>query len=205
MVLKELIQDMYKRGLDQLLVLHLTNESAILGYVSYDKGKLMIRDRGLLGKELKPARLAPCWDYGLLGCLYNTDKFEWNSLTFCGLELTDMPVNLSSTRQGALYAAENQYGENLINFNGSVYRGYQLMLDNHHLPVITLKPINTKTGEVGLAVCDLRAAPIDLAIIRKVNDIVRESIEKQLLLEVEDVQVNSEKFDEMFGDFLPKN
>jgi len=25
------------------------------------------------------------------------------------------------------------------------------------------------------------------------------------LLEVEDVQVNSEKFDEMFGNFLPKN
>jgi hypothetical protein len=205
MVLKELIQNMFMQGVGQLLVLHITKESVLLGHVSYEKGKLMIRDRGLLGKELKPARLIPCWDYGLLGCLYSTDKYEWNSLTFCGLEQTDMPVDLSDTRQGALHAAENQYGENLINFTGSIYRGYQLMLENHYLPVVTLKPINTKTGEAGLAVCDLRAAPIDLAIIRKVNDIVRESIEKQLLLGVEDVQVNSEKFDEMFGDFLPKN
>jgi hypothetical protein len=205
MILKELIHDMFMRGLGQLLVLHLTNERVFLGHVSYEKGKLMIRDRGLLDDGVKPAQLAPCWDYGLLGCLYNTNKFEWNSLTFCGLEQTDMPVDLSDTRQGALHAAQNQYGENLINFIGSVYRGYQLMLDNHHLPVVTLKPINTRTGEVGLAVCDLRAAPIDLAIIRKVNDIVRESIEKQLLLEVEDVQVNSEKFDEMFGNFLSNN
>lgn len=97
-----------------------------------------------------------------------------------------------------------QYGENLVNFTGSVYRGYQLMLDNHYLPVVTLKFIKTKTGESGLAVGDLRAAPIDLSIIRKVNEIVRKSIAKQLLLEVEDVQVNAEKFDEMFEKFLPK-
>ncbi len=204
MILKELIHHMFMRGLGQLLVLHLTKESVFLGHVSYEKGKLMIRDRGLLGNGVKPAQLAPCWDYGLLGCLYSTDKFEWNSLTFCGLEQTEMPVDLNDARQGALFAAQNQYGENLINFTGSVYRGYQLMLDNHYLPVITLNLINTKTGEAGLAVSDLRAAPIDLAIIRKVNDIVRESIEKQLLLEVEDVQVNSEKFDEMFGNFPPR-
>ncbi len=203
MILKELIQDMFKRGLGQHLVLHITNESVFLGHVSYEKGKLMIRDRGLLGK-VKPAQLVPCWDYGLLGCLYSTDKFEWDGLTFSGLEQIDMPVDLSSTRQGALLAAENQYGENLINFTGSVYRGYQLMLDNHHLPAVTLKMIKTKTGESSLAVGDLRAASIDLSIIRRVNDIVRESVEKQLLLEVEDVQVNSEKFDELFGNFLPK-
>lgn len=203
MALKELIHDMFMRGLGQLLVLHITSENAILGHVSYEKGKLMIRDRGLLGK-VKPAQLAPCWDHGILGCLYSTDKFEWNSLTFCGLEQTDMPVNLSDTRQGAMFAAENQYGENLVNFTGSVYRGYQLMLDNHYLPVVTLKPINVKAGENGLAVGDLRAAPIDLSVIRKVNDIVRESIEKQLLLEVEDVHINPEKFDQMFGDFIAK-
>lgn len=203
MALKELIHDMFMRGLGQLLVLHITSENAILGHVSYEKGKLMIRDRGLLGK-VKPAQLAPCWDHGILGCLYSTDKFEWNSLTFCGLEQTDMPVNLSDTRQGAMFAAENQYGENLVNFTGSVYRGYQLMLDNHYLPVITLKSINIKSGENGLAVGDLRAAPIDLSVIRKVNDIVRESIEKQLLLEVEDVQINPEKFDEMFGNLIAR-
>jgi hypothetical protein len=203
MQLAQLIHRMFMQGLGQLLVLHITSDNALLGHVSYEKGKLMIRDRGLLGK-VKPAQLAPCWDYGILGCLYSTDKHEWNSLTFCGLEQTDMPVNLSDTRQGAMFAAENQYGENLVNFVGSVYRGYQLMLDNHYLPVITLKSIKTKSGEYGLAVGDLRAAPIDLSVIRKVNDIVRESIEKQLLLEVEDVQINPEKFDQLFGNLIAK-
>jgi hypothetical protein len=203
MVLTELIHNMFMAGLGQLLVLHITKDSVFLGHVSYEKGKLMIRDRGFLN-GVKPAQLAPCWDHGLLGCLYGTDKYEWNSLTFCGLEQTDMPVNLSDTRQGAMFAAENQYGENLVNFTGSVYRGYQLMLDNHYLPVVTLKLIKTKTGESGLAVGDLRAAPIDLSIIRNVNEIVRESIAKQLLLEVEDVQVNAEKFDEMFGNLIAK-
>jgi hypothetical protein len=195
---------MFMQGLGQLLMMHITGKNLILGYVSYEKGKLMIRDTGLLG-NVKPAQLAPCWDYGLLGCLYSTDKFEWNSLTFCGLEQTDIPVELSDTRQGAMFAAENQYGENLINFTGSVYRGYHLMMENHYLPVVILKSIKIKTGESGLAVGDLRAAPINLSIIRRVNDIVRESFEKQLLLEVEDIQVNSEKFDEMFRSFLPKS
>ena len=199
-----LINQMFMQGLGQLLVLHTTEERVFLGYVSFEKGKMMIRDRGLL-EGVKPAQLAPCWDYGFLGCLYATDKNEWQSLTFCGLEHCDMPPNLSDTRQGAMFSAENQYGENLVNFIGSVYRGYQLMLDNHYLPVVTLNKIRTKTGETGFSVGDLRAAPIDLSTIRKVNDIVRESVEKQLLLEVEDIQVNDEKFEEMFGKLMPNN
>ena len=203
MATSQLINQMFMQGLGQHLVLHTTENRIYLGYLSYEKGKLMIRDRGLLD-SVKPAQLAPCWDYGFLGCLYTTNKHEWQSLTFCGIEHCDMPPNLSDTRQGAMFSAENQYGENLVNFTGSVYRGYQLMLDNHYLPVVTLKSMKTKTGESGLAVGDLRAAPIDLSIIRKVNDIVRESIERQLLLEVEDLQMNEEKFEEMFGKLMPK-
>lgn len=204
MEISKLIQKMFTQGLGQHLILHIAGERIYLGYLSYEKGKLVIRDKGFL-EGVKPAQLAPCWDYGLLGCVYSTRKFEWQSLTFSGLEHCDIPPNLSDTRQSALYAAENQYGENLVNFTGSVYRGYQLMLDNHHLPVILLKPMKIKSGETGLAVSDLRAASIDLGIIRNVNEIVRDAVEKQLLLGVEDVQVNPDQFEEMFGSFLAKN
>ena len=203
MAISNLINQMFMQGLGQLLILHTTPDRVFLGYISYEKGKLMIRDRGLLD-GVKPAQLAPCWDYGFLGCMYSTKNYEWQSLTFCGLEHCDMPPNLSNTRQGAMVSAENQYGENLVSFIGSIYRGYQLMMDNHYLPVVTLKNIKTKTGETGLAVGDLRAAPIDLSTIRRVNDIVRESVEKQLFLEVENIQVNDKKFEEMFGDLIPK-
>ena len=199
----KLIARMFMRGLGQLLVLHTTPDRVYLGYLSFEKGRLMIRDKGLL-EGVKPAQLAPCLDYGFLGALYTTQQFEWQSLTFCGIEHCDTPPNLSNTRQGAMFAAENQYGENLVNFVGSIYRGYQLMLDNHYLPVVTLKYMKIKSGESGLAIGDLRSAPIDLSIIRKVNDFVRDSIEKQLLLEVEDIQLNEEKFEQMFGNLIQK-
>lgn len=199
----EIIQNLFLRGLGQLLVLHVHEKRIYLGYISYEKGKLLIRDAGLLD-GVEGFQLAPCWDYGLLGCLFYSDKYEWDSLSFCGLEHCKSPVNLSETRQGALWAAVNQYGENLIDFVGSVYRGYQLMLHSNYLPVITLRPMQTKIGSTGLAVGDLRTAPIDLSIISKVYEIVNSSVEKSLMLGLEDLDVNSDDFDKMFAQYLKK-
>ncbi|MEJ2093720.1 MAG: hypothetical protein P8X93_00670 [Gammaproteobacteria bacterium] len=200
--LNELVHGLFLQGLGQLLVLNVDNKETLLGNISFEKGKLTMRDNGHL-RDVKPEIMAPCWESGLMGGVYTSKvKQEWESLTFCGPAHCELPINLSKTRQGALQVAENEFGDNLSTFFGSVYRAYQLMLDNHYLPVVMLKPVKIKTGEFGLGVCDLRAAPIDLNVIRKVNDALRESIARQTELGVEDMDLTSENFGKMFGAYL---
>ena len=198
-----LIVSLFKQGLGELLVLHVTDKSVCLGNVVMEKGRVLLKDKGYL-TGLRPAQLAPCWEGGILGMVAESGGHEWQSLTFYGLERCDLPVDLGKTRHGALVAAQNQYGESLIDFVGSVYRSYRLMLDNHFLPVVLLSEVNSKEGAPGLAVGDLRMVPMDLSVIRNLNDVVRKSVEKRLVLDVEDLEVKAEVFDELFGQYLKK-
>lgn len=113
-------------------------------------------------------------------------------------------MDLSKTRHLALAAAENQYGDHLIDFMGSVYQGFQLMLENHFLPVVLVTQICIESGECGLAVTDLRAAPLPISIIQTVNNVVNESIKKHLTFAVDDMQVMPEQFDRIFHDYFAK-
>lgn len=201
MAANDLILELFGRGLGELLVLHARKDEVYLGNVVLEKGRLVIKDQGLL-PGFKPAQLEPCREEGILGMITVSQNKVWESITFNGLQRCDLPVDLGKTRHGALTAAANQYGESLIDFVGSVYRGYQLMLDHHFLPVVMLWEIRTREGQRGLAVCDLRVVPMDLGIIRKINDVVRKSVEKQLILEVQDLEVVSEEFDRLFPDHV---
>jgi len=194
---------LFKQGLGELLVLHVTSSTVCLGNILLEKGRVMLKDSGHLS-GLKPTQLTPCWEGGILGMVAESGKHQWQSMTFYGLEKCDLPVDLGKTRHGALSAAENQYGESLIEFVGSVYRGYQLMLDNHFLPVVLLTEARAKDGERGLPVGDLRMVPMDLSVIRRLNDEVRRSVEKRLVVDVEDLDVKAEVFDEMFAQYLKK-
>lgn len=203
MAVADTIRMLYARGLGELYVLHTKKDKPIIGQLYFEKGKLTLRDQGLLeGMTLN--QLKPCWDSGLLGMVCSAKGQEWESMTFYGLEHCDLPQDLSKTRHGALVAAQNQYGESLINFVGSIYRGYQLMMEHHFLPVVLLKEIKSREGHVGLAISDLRAVPMSIAMIRKLNDIVYKSVEKQLTMEVDDTVVDEKEFEQMFGDYLHK-
>ena len=201
MPIANLVLKLFKDGLSELAVLHVTAQSVVLGNVVFEKGRLIVRDQGLL-EGMKPAQFAPCYESGLLGMVGPPLGFAWQSLTFFGLEECALPVDLSKTRHAALVAAQNQYGESLINFTGSVYRGYQLMLDNHFLPVVIMKEVHTKKGAGGLAISDLRTVPMDLSVIRRINDIVRASVERRLVLEVENVRMDDEEFSKLFANYL---
>ena len=191
------------RGLGEILMLCQSGHKIFLGKMYSENGKYFIRDEGYLS-GIKADSLLPCWDNGILGAICSKADAQWNCLTFCGLEHCDLKVDLSRTSQLALVAAENQYGDHLVDFMGSVYQGFQLMLDNHFLPVILLTQIRINSGESGLAVTDLRAAPLPLSTILTVNNVVRESIKKHLTVGVDDMQVNREQFDSIFHDYLAK-
>ena len=198
-----LLQLFMLRGLDEILILYPGDRKTFLGKLTRDNGKYVIRDEGYL-TGLKADSLLPCWNNGILGAVCSKTDSPWDCLTFYGLEHCDLKVDLSKTAHLALQAAENQYGDHLINFMGSIYQGFQLMLDNHFLPVILPTQIRMKSGESGLAVSDLRAAPLPISIIQTVNNVVNASVKKHLKVDVDDMQINPEQFDRIFHDYLSR-
>lgn len=198
----KLIHSLIERGLGDFLVLHTTEDHVYLGNIAYDKGSFVINNQNLIS-GMKPKQFRPCWENGFLGCIYDSKENEWESLSFNGLEECQLPVDLSETRGNALKLAKNKYGDSLCDFIGSAYRAFQLMLDNNFLPVVLLKHVPTRTRESGLAVSDLRMVPMELLIISRLNNIVRKSVEKKLTYSVDDLQMDTEKFSELFGDYIP--
>lgn len=197
----KLIEVLFKYGLGEYLVLHVRKDESILGKIVYEKGRMLLKDQGLLS-QFKPEYLKPCWEKGLIGMVSKPRNKQWESLSFYGLEKCRLPMDLESTRHGSLIAAQNQYGERLVDFVGSIYRGFSLMLDYHFLPVILLQQVNAKSGEIGLAVTDLRAAPMPISLIQKIHDIVREEIDVRLTMNVEDTNLEATDFETLFKKFL---
>ena len=197
----DVIQKMFNQDLGELLVLHRTDTRVYLGPLMLNDGKITVKDLGLLPNS-KVSDLDPCFENGFLGCVTYSEGHEWNSLSFHGMELCDLPVSLSSTAHSTLASAGNEYGENLTDFLGSVYRGFKLMLDNQFIPVLLLRNIHTHTGESGMAVTDLRMMSMDIAMTRNLNHVVRESVEKHLTSGVDDVEIQDDQFAELFGDFI---
>ena len=197
----EVIQQMFERDLGELLVLHRTDTRVYLGPLVLNNGRVSVKDAGLL-PNIKVSDVDLCFDNGFLGCVTHSEGQEWDCLSFHGMELCDLPVSLSSTAHSTLATAGNDYGENLSDFMGSVYRGFKLMLDNQFIPVLLLRNVYTKTGESGMAVTDLRMMSMDVSMIRNLNHVVRESVEKHLSSGVDDVEILDDQFAELFGDFI---
>ncbi|MBI2969653.1 MAG: hypothetical protein HYY36_02810 [Gammaproteobacteria bacterium] len=197
----DLIPQLFARGLGDLLVLHPGKNAVCLGNLSFEKGSLILKDNKMLS-ELKASQIQVCHENGIIGMVADSTGHMWESLTLHGLDQCDLPIDLSKTRHGALSAARNQYGDSVIDFVGSVYRGYQLMLDHHFLPVVLLRELRAKNGQRGLAVADLRIVPMDIAVVRNINDLVRKSVEKHQILEVEDLHVQTDEFDDLFHGFI---
>jgi len=199
-----LIQSLVKRGLGDFLVLHTTKNHVLLGNFAYEKGNFVIKDQDLIS-GMDPEQFRPCYENGFLGCIYDSKDSEWDSLSFNGLEECKLPVDLGATRGNMLRLATNKHGDRLCDFIGSAYRGFQLMLDHNFLPVVLLKHDKTRTGESGLVVSDLRMVPMEISVISRLNDVVRKSVERKLSYSVADLQMDPEKFKDLFGDYVPEN
>ena len=196
----KLITSLFQRGLGEYLVLRVTEKACVLGQIVLEKNKLILRDRGFL-RDSTPAQLGPCWEIGIMGALCDIPGQEWESLTFLGPSHCIFQEDLSSTRYGIMKASKNQYNERLLDFRGSVYRGFQLMLDNNFLPVILLQEMKLERGGVGLTVTNLRAAAISLGTLSAVHEEIRKILEPNLIYDVEDVELDDQAFAKMFPGF----
>ena len=201
--MRDLLPQLFARGLGDLLILHSGQQTVCLGNLTFVKGRLILKDTRLLS-GLTPVQVQSCFEDGIIGMVSDSVGQEWESMSFYGVDQCRLPVDMGKTRHGALCAAQNQHGEAAANIIGSVYRGYYLLLDNHFLPVVLLRELTAKDGQRGLAVADLRIVPMAIAMIRHINDLVRKTVEKHQILEVENLEVKADEFDDLFRTFIPR-
>ena len=204
MLKESLIESLFKYGIGEYYFLHIKGEKTMLGNIVYEKGKIHLKDDGLLS-NMKPNTMKLCWENGMIGMVCGSKNKTWESLTFYGIDNCEFPEDTESTRHGFMMAAQNQYGENLLNFSGSIYRGFDLMLNNHFLPVILLNKIKSKQGEIGLAVIDLRSAPMSISLAQEIHNVIRQQTDNRLSLTVEDNIINNSEFENLFKDYLSQN
>ncbi len=197
---KLLLEKLCLFGLGKYYVLHKVDNHVYFGNVSFDKGHLVVHDTDVLA-DMSPALFEPVWHGGLIGMICHSDEHDWDSLTFYGLEHCDNKPDLDSTRGNNLIAAENEYGDCLIDFKGSIYRGFNLLLENSFLPVILMRPIKSKNNEIGLMVADLRTAPMKIKTLLKLNDMVTQSIQMTKVMKVDDVDMSADEFHKYFDQY----
>ncbi len=198
---KELLELLCKQGLGSYYILHRAGTHIYFGKINYEKGHLVLRNSDIL-KDLKPELFEPVWHEGLVGMICASGKHEWESLSFYGLEHCTVKPDLGQTRGNALIAAQNQYGDSIMSFQGSIYRGFNLLLENSFLPVILLNPITSIEGERGLVVSDLRTVPIKIDLLIKLNDIVVKSIDNIQALQIDDIDMTDNDFHKYFDDLI---
>ena len=197
----KLFHDLFERGVGELLMIQQAVDRVLLGNLVMDKGALLLRDLGLM-KGVSPAAVAACWDIGVIGAVCDLKGKDWASLTFLGADHCRIPVNLSSTRHRLLKGITTSVGESLIVFEGSVYRGFQQLLDANLLPLVLPFPVVTDENVIGLAVCDFRFATLPIDIVSKVNNLVRTSVDNHLKLSIEEFDLEDSEFEKLFGSYL---
>lgn len=202
LLIKGLLIDFYRHGLGELIVMHHTDSEVLVGHVVMEKGKVLLKDLGLM-KNVAPKDVAVCWDIGIVGGICKQQGVEWDSLSFLGVDHCSFPVDLSSTRQNLLASNKGAFGDRLFDFNGSVYRGLQAAFESNLLPIVLMQPIKTSLNIPALAVADLRFASIPMDTLHQINELVRKSVERKLTLEFMDLDMDEDEFQNLFGSYLP--
>ena len=201
MIPRDLLKNLFSRGLGDLLILHVSGSTVLLGNILFEKDKMTLKDHGFV-KGVTPEQVAPCLESGAIGALCSLDDTEWESLSVLGIDHCEIHGDLSATRTNLLAHLRNQYGDTLMGFVGSVYRGFKLMLDSNLIPVVVLDEVETKNGISGLSVCDLRLASVPLSTIHIAYEYQKLFVERNLTVTVEDCEVDLEEFNELFGTYL---
>lgn len=198
---KQLLQDLCNYGLSNYYVLHKVNDDIFFGQISFDKGHMTLKDTGLL-QDLRPELFNEIWNEGLIGMICRSENHQWEDLTFYGLEKCDVKPDLSKTRVKSLIAAQNQYGDELIDYTGSIYRGFEMFMNSNFLPVVLLRPVRSSAGEMGLKVADLRIVPMKIQLLVQINELVANTIENCRKLQVDDLDMSDEEFRRYFGGYV---
>lgn len=200
MLATNLVSELFDAGLGESFILHVADGRPFLGQLVLEKGRLTLKDRGLL-HDVTAEQLKSCFSEGICGALCHKQGSAWESLTFVGPERCRLSAPLDPVYKDIMQGARNAFGERLLDFTGSIYRGYQLLMDNYFLPVVLLQTIDIDDGLTGLAVANLRAAKVPMDTLGLVHSKLHKVMDLHMTLEVQDVEMSDSDFDDLFGQF----
>jgi hypothetical protein len=194
-----LIDLLYKHGLGDLLISHVIKGVPTLCNITYDAGELVLRPNSNI-KYDNNVKQTDCKGE-LLGVITKADNEEWKGMTFLGLSHCNINIDLDSVYINRIMNIKNQYGDSLIDFKGSIYRAYQLSLDNDILPIISMHALKTKTGKYGLAVNNLSSGGHASNEKTKIYETLNTAIEKKLTYSLDELDLPEDSFADLFGKY----
>lgn len=174
-----LIESLFKHGLSELPVLYTRANGTYLGYMAYEKGHLAFKDSGLF--TCVEPNLTD-WSKYTVGMVCYREMLQWKSLSFYGVEYCSLSSNINHDLQVSLKQVQNEFGDRLYDFVGSIYRAYNLLLANEFLPVVLPQQIISKNNNPGLMIGDLRAAPMPPGVLMEVNKLLTQTLDKRLTI-----------------------
>ncbi len=195
-----LIDLLYEHGLGDLLVLYEIDGVPTLCNITYDAGKIALRPQRHIKLNLG-AQASDCkWD--LLGVITKAVDEEWKGMTFLGLSHCNFDIKSNMAYANRIMNIKNQHGDNLVGFKGSVYRAYQLSLENDILPIISMATIKTKKGKYGLAVNNLSITESAGDEKVKIYQTLHYAVEKKLKNSIDEVNLPQESFANLFAMYV---
>ena len=180
MTFMQLLKVLFKHGLGELPVFYSRVNGIYLGNMVYEKGHILFKDRGILS-DINQAHNTIFCDKNILGMVCYREMLEWKSITYYGVSYCENTV-IESDLHDLLASIKNKQGDRLLDFVGSFYRAYQLLLDHDFLPVILLQQVFTVDGKPGLAIGDLHSISALQHVHQEVRQILREAIGNRLTL-----------------------
>jgi hypothetical protein len=192
-----LIDLLNKHGLGDLLISHVIKGVPTLCNITYVAGELVLRPNAKIKYDpnVKPSDCKG----ELLGVITKADNEEWKGMTFLGLSYCDFNMDSSKDYINRIKNIKNQYGDSLIDFKGSIYRAYQLSLDNDILPIISMHALKTKNGKYGLAVNNLSSGGHASSEKTKIYEALYSAVEKKLTYSLDELNLPEESFADLFG------
>ena len=195
-----LIDLLFKYGLGELLILHEIKGVPKLCNIAYESGELVLKYQNHI--KLKIAKDPSVFRKELLGVITKADNEEWKGMTFLGLSHCNFDIQSNREHAAKIANIQNQYGDKLVNFKGSVYRAYELALDNDILPIISMHAIRTKKGKYGMAVYNLSSESYASSEKSIIYQALRNAIAKKLTYSLDELNLPEESFTDLFGRYV---
>ena len=176
----KLVKNLFIHGLGELLIYYRDVNNIYLGNVVYEKERLIFKDRGIftgLNREQLDLTLTP----DILGIVCFREIYEWKSLTFYGPDYC-AGVELDKKYQQMYSSIKNKKGDRLIDFVGSIYRAYHLLLENNYFPVVLFQQSYTVDGEPGLPIKHLNPQLLRPELAKLVQNKLHEVVQKRFTI-----------------------
>ncbi len=194
-----LIDLLYKHGLGDLLISHAIKGVPTLCNITYNAGELVLRPN--VNIKYDPNLKQSDCQGELLGVITKAENEEWKGMTFLGLSHCDFNMDSNKDYTNRIMNIKNQYGDTLIDFKGSIYRAFQLSLDNDILPIINMYALKIKNGKYGLAVNNLSSGGHASSEKTKIYEALNNAIEKKLTYSLNELNLPEESFADLFGKY----